>query len=94
VKVYWTEDADRDRRQIYDFIAQDNSDAAMRLDQTFSAAARRVMEFPLVGRVGPVSKAREIRPHENYRLLYYVEGDAIIILAVVHAARRWPPETL
>jgi toxin ParE1/3/4 len=94
VKVSWTEDADRDRTQIYDFIAQDNPDAAARLDQSFSIAARRLAEFPLIGRLGDVPGTRELRPHENYRMVYDIQDGAIFILALIHAARHWPPETL
>lgn len=92
MKVYWTEDAHCDRTEIYEFISQDNPDAAVRLDLSFSIAARRLAEFPLIGRVGGVPGTREVRPHENYRMVYDVEDGAIFILAVIHVARRWPPD--
>ena len=94
MKVYWTEDAVRDRTQIYNFIAQDNPDAAARLDQNFSSAATRLAEFPLIGRPGIIPGTRELRPHENYRLVYEIQDGAIFIQSVVHIARRWPPLSL
>ncbi|MCB8883484.1 type II toxin-antitoxin system RelE/ParE family toxin [Acidisoma cellulosilytica] len=90
MKVYWTEDADRDRAQIYDYIAQDNLDAAVRLDQTFSAAAQRLAEFPFLGRRGILPETRELHPHENYRLVYDIRDDEIFILTIIHTSRQWP----
>ncbi len=61
------------------------------MDALFSAAAARLASHPKLGRPGKIPGTRELIPHENYRLVYEIEGDAVWVLAVVHTARQWPP---
>ena len=91
MRVLWTLSAEQDRADIVDFIAQDNPLAAIRMDETFSAAVGRLAEYPLLGRAGQIPGTRELIPHESYRLVYEVRADTIWILALVHTARQWPP---
>lgn len=42
MRVLWTLSAEQDRADIFDFIAQDNPLAAIRMDEIFSAAAGRL----------------------------------------------------
>jgi addiction module RelE/StbE family toxin len=91
MKVFWASSAEQDRADIIDFISQDNPLAAVRMDELFAAAANRLAEHPLVGRTGQIPGTRELMPHESYRMVYEVQGDAVWILALVHTARRWPP---
>ena len=56
-------------------------------------AAERLADFGESGRVipeiaDPASREIFVGP---YRIMYHLEGDAIIIVAIVHGARRWPP---
>lgn len=57
----------------------------------FSDAVARLADFPKLGRTGKITGTRELIPHESYRLVYQVEGENLWVLALVHAARRWPP---
>jgi toxin ParE1/3/4 len=91
VKVLWTLAAEQDRADILDFIAADNPVAAIRMDEVFEGAVRRLEEHPRFGRVGQIAGTRELVPHESYRLIYEAEGDTVWILALIHTARRWPP---
>jgi plasmid stabilization system protein ParE len=61
------------------------------MDQLFSDAAARLVDFPKLGRTGRIPGTRELIPHESYRLVYEVEGETLWVLALVHTARRWPP---
>ncbi|AGU49889.1 putative plasmid stabilization system protein [Variovorax paradoxus B4] len=90
MRVLWTLSAEQDRADIVDFIAQDNPLAAIRMDETFSAAVGRLAEHPLLGRAGQIPGARELIPHESYRLVYEVRADTVWILTLVHTARQWP----
>ena len=92
MKVRWSEDAERDRDDIIQFIWIDNPAAAYRMNDTFNIAVDRLKEFPRMGRAGALSGTRELIPHASYRLVYEISDDEIIIHAVVHTARRWPPE--
>lgn len=90
MKVYWTPEAEQDRIEIWDFIASDEPLAASRMDELFSATVTKLKDFPEMGKPGKVAGTRELIPHESYRLVYQVEGQAVWILAVVHTARMWP----
>lgn len=91
MRVLWTLSAEQDRADIVDFIAQDNPLAAIRMDETFSAAVGRLAEHLLLGRAGQIPGTRELIPHESYRLVYEVRADTIWILTLMHTARQWPP---
>jgi addiction module RelE/StbE family toxin len=91
LRVVWTPESEQDRANIWDYIAADNPLAAARMDRVFSDAAAKLASFPELGRAGKVPGTRELLPHENYRLVYEVEGETVWVLALVHAARRWPP---
>ncbi len=91
MKVYWTQEAEQDRDDIWTYIAADNPASAARLDATFDVAAASLREFPERGRAGRVSGTRELMPHASYRMVYEVDGEAVVILALVHSARLWPP---
>jgi toxin ParE1/3/4 len=61
------------------------------MDRLFSDAAARLADFPMLGRAGKVPGARELIPHESYRLVYQIEAETVWVLALVHTARQWPP---
>lgn len=91
MRLIWTPPALADRDQIWREIAQDNADAASRLDARFSDAASQLIEFPQSGRPGAISGTRELIPHRNYRLVYSVDRGTVWIVALLHVARAWPP---
>jgi addiction module RelE/StbE family toxin len=91
VRVRWTPQAYQDRADIWDFIAADNPRAAAQMDRLFGAAAETLSDFPMRGRAAKVPGTRELIPHDNYRLIYEIEGDAVWVVAIVHTARQWPP---
>ena len=90
MRVFWASAAEQDRADIFDYISRDNPLAAVRMDELFSDAARRLATHPLLGKSGQIPGTRELIPHESYRLVYEVQGDAVWILALVHTARLWP----
>jgi addiction module RelE/StbE family toxin len=91
VRVVWTPEAEQDRDDVWDYIATDNVAAAARMDELFGDVIAQLPDFPLMGRAGKIAGTRELIPHENYRLVYEVEGETIWMLALVHTARLWPP---
>jgi toxin ParE1/3/4 len=90
VRVVWTPEALQDRADVWDYIAGDNPRAAVRMDELFSDAAARLVDHPKLGRPGKIQGTRELIPHENYRLVYEISGEAVWMLALVHTARQWP----
>lgn len=89
--VFWTYEAQQDRADIWDYIAVDNPPAAANKDALFSDAATRLESHPGIGRAGLITGTMELIPHESYRLVYEIVGGDVWILALVHAARLWPP---
>ena len=69
MKVVWTPEAQQDRADVWDYIADNNVRAAARVDELFSDAAARLAEHPNLGRPGKIPGTRELIPHENYRLV-------------------------
>ncbi|UAW63496.1 type II toxin-antitoxin system RelE/ParE family toxin [Mycoavidus sp. HKI] len=91
MKLFWTPEAQQDRREIWDYIAVDNPRAAVKMDERFSEAASNLAQYPMLGQLGKIIGTRELIPHDSYRLVYEIVGETIWILALVHTARHWPP---
>ncbi|MDQ2734106.1 MAG: type II toxin-antitoxin system RelE/ParE family toxin [Pseudomonadota bacterium] len=91
MKVIWTPEAEQDRDDIWVHVAADNLRAAARLDELFSDAAARLVDHPKLGRSGKIPGTREWIAHENYRLVYEIDGETVWVLTLVHTARQWPP---
>ncbi|MFC5373530.1 type II toxin-antitoxin system RelE/ParE family toxin [Brevundimonas faecalis] len=90
VKLVWTRLASNDRKDIREYIAADNSTAALALDELISEKAARLVHDPGLGRKGRVPGTRELVAHRNYILVYDLADDQVRILRVLHAARPWP----
>ena len=91
MKVVWTDAARRNLDEIVSYIALDNPGAALRIDDLLVSAARRLSDFPAVGKHGAIAGTCELLPHPSYRMVYAIGADAVTILAFVHTARQWPP---
>ena len=74
-----------------EYIAEDNPAAAGRVVQKIFRAVDLLKENPAIGRAGRVAGTRELVVAETpYIIPYRVRGDAVEILRVFHAARKWP----
>jgi addiction module RelE/StbE family toxin len=93
MKVVWTDPAEEDRERIILFIAQDNPQAALEMDDLFTAAADSLAAFPSRAQAGRVPGTRELIVHRSYILVYGIDEDVdtVYIKAVLHTARQWPP---
>lgn len=92
MKLVWTRLAEKDRKAIREYIAQDNPVAGLAVDELISEKAARLSDHPALGRPGRVSGTRELVVHPNYILIYDTNGEMVRILRVLHAARQWPPQ--
>lgn len=63
------------------------------MDRRFSIAAAGLAQNPEIGPSGRISGTREVIPHPSYRLVYQLEPNVVRIVALVHTARQWPPES-
>ena len=91
VRLHWSELALNDREEIFRYIASDSPDAAVEVDLRIREQTRTLLSFPAAGRPGRVRKTRELVIHGTpYIAAYRIDKDRIVILRVLHGARRWP----
>ena len=88
-KVNWTAEAERWLRDIHDYIAADNPEAASRVVEGIYSQVELLERFPLVGHRYVTALGREVRilVYGHYRIAYVARPDEIIdILGVFHGA--------
>ncbi|WP_256376542.1 type II toxin-antitoxin system RelE/ParE family toxin [Xenorhabdus sp. KK7.4] len=90
MRLEWKPMALADREQIMEYIAQDNPQAAIALDDEFEASAERACLQPEMYKPGRVKGTREIVVRPHYILVYRVKRDILMVLRVLHAAQQWP----
>ena len=88
-KIRWTSEAEKWLREIYDYIAQDNVNAAQRVTVGIYKKAQILKDFPEIGykyRSEPEGDIR-ILLYEHYRITYLIRSKELIdILGVFHGA--------
>ncbi|WP_235525157.1 MULTISPECIES: type II toxin-antitoxin system RelE/ParE family toxin [unclassified Sphingomonas] len=62
MRVRWTAQAEADRLAIWDYLAERNPRAAIRIDEAIAATVSRLHEFPHLGHPGAVDGTRELHP--------------------------------
>jgi toxin ParE1/3/4 len=91
VRVRWLRAALANLNVEAEYIAEDNPAAAGRVVQKILRAVDLLKQNPAMGRAGRVAGTRELVVAETpYSTPYRVRGDAVEILRVFHAARKWP----
>ncbi len=87
----WTRGALRDMQHLHDYIADDNPAAARRVVARICEAASHLRRSPQMGKRGRVVDTRElVIAGTPYIVVYRIEGDQVQVVAVIHAAQRWP----
>jgi toxin ParE1/3/4 len=91
LRVEWTRQALADVDQIHDFIAARDPRAARAVVERIDRAITRLCEHPRMGRTGRVAGSRElVVAGSPYIVAYRLRRRSVQLLAVIHAARRWP----
>jgi len=91
VRVRWLKRALRNLDAEAEYIARDDPDAAARTVQRIASAVEQLTNHLASGRIGRVPGTRElIVTGTPYIVPYRVRGDAVEVLRVFHAARKWP----
>lgn len=90
--LVWRRQAERDLEHVFDFVLEHDPGAAHRLCERIERRVTQLRDHPFIGRPGRVAGTRElIVAGTPYIVAYRVAGSRIDILAVLHAARSWPP---
>jgi len=88
----WRPAARADLLAIVDHVADDNPDAARRLQTEIEARVAQLPDHPRLYRRGRVPGTREMVVRTNYIVICSDNLHSIRILRVLHAARLWPPD--
>ncbi len=89
-RLNWTDQAIQDLINISEFIGKDSRRYAKIMVAKIRTSARKVCDFPMLGRIVPEANLSEIREMivGNYRLIYFIATkDRIDVLSVYHSAR-------
>ena len=87
-RLVFAEPAAGDLEAIIDYIALDDPTAAETVYRAIMRAAERLPEFPALGRPGRYPETRELIVADlPYLIVYGVDRDAVVILAVFHTSR-------
>jgi toxin ParE1/3/4 len=89
VRVEWSAPARDDLEELVRYISRDSVLYAQRFAERVVQAARKLKDFPLRGRAIPEAKDKTMRELivQGYRLMYRVETQRILILALMHGRR-------
>jgi toxin ParE1/3/4 len=93
-RIDWTERAHGDLRAIHAYIARDSKRYADGVISRIKARTRRLRAWPLSGSIVPEWNAPDLREvySGQYRIVYRVETDRVLILTVLHGARSFPED--
>jgi toxin ParE1/3/4 len=93
VRIVWAQTARRDIKHLHAYVQEHDPAAADRLAATILESVESLVRFPARGRPGRLPGTRElVIAGTPYLVPYMVEGDVLVVLAVLHGARQWPPE--
>ncbi len=91
MKVRWTEGAVENLRSAHAYMDAENPEAASDVVDQIVSAVERLERFPQMGRAGRVEGTQEVVVTGTpFVVAYRLKGESIQILAVLHAARKWP----
>lgn len=91
MKVKWTAPAAEQLEKAYHYIAAENEAAAEALANRIIDVTVMLGAHPMAGRKGRVAGTREFAvPRTPFVVAYKLERASLWILAVYHAARKWP----
>jgi toxin ParE1/3/4 len=93
MQIRWLDQAEADLNELFEFLLERNPSAARRLYAEIRTQADHLAAHPGLGRAGRVPGTRElVISRTPYIVAYTVDQriDAVIILRVLHGARRWP----
>jgi toxin ParE1/3/4 len=80
--------------EIGEYIAQDRPQAAANVVEALFASVRRLERDPASGRHAPESERTDLREviHGNFRVIYRVDADQLVVLTVRHARQELRPD--
>ena len=91
--IFWEEESLNDREKIFEFLFDFNPSAAEKTDQIIEAKVENLLEHPLMGVERDIFRGRVlIIPEVSMIVSYWVDGETIRIMRVLHQKQNFPPE--
>ncbi len=89
LEVKWSPEATEDLESIAEYIAKDSEYYARAVVTEILSISRNIRKFPLIGRIVPEIGDETIRERfiYSYRLVYHIDPERILIVAVIHGKR-------
>ncbi len=89
--IDWHPMARADLAEAMTYIAKEHPEAAYRTHDEISRQTSKLAKHPDMGRPGRLAGTRElVITGTPYIAAYRVSGEAVMILRILHGARRWP----
>jgi toxin ParE1/3/4 len=91
MEVIWFKSAIQDLILAKEYIAKDDTNAAISTVQRIRDKVNLLSDQPSIGRLGRIPNTRELVIDKTpYILPYRVRDNKIEMLRVLHSSRRWP----
>jgi toxin ParE1/3/4 len=92
-RIEWSPEATEDIEAIAEFISRDSDFTRERWCPKIFSVSRTLADFPHIGRAVPELGDANIRERfvYSYRLVYRIEQEKILVVAVVHGKRLLEP---
>ena len=92
MKIRFTRQARQDVDALYDYIAQENPDAAQDVLDRIERMVDLLPQNPKLGHAGRVEDTRELLvPGLPYVVVYALTEVTVDIVSIIHTRKRWPP---
>lgn len=89
--ILWEEESLNDRERIFEFIYDFNPDAAENADNLIETKVENLLDQPLMGVQRDGIRGRLlIIPEVSMIVSYWIEGDIIRIMRVLHQKQKFP----
>ena len=91
--IFWEEESLNDREKIFEFLFDFNSSAAEKTDQIIETKVENLLEHALMGVERDIFRGRVlIIPEVSMIVSYWVDGDTIRIMRVLHQKQKFPQD--
>ena len=86
ININWSQEAIEDLESISEYISRDSAFYARAVITRLLSVSRNLSDFPFSGRIVPEIGDKQLRERlvYSYRLVYRVEEQQILIVAVIH----------
>ncbi|MFC1236190.1 type II toxin-antitoxin system RelE/ParE family toxin [Vibrio sp. F74] len=89
--ILWEEESLNDREKIFEFLYDFNPEAADKTDELIESKVENLLEQPLMGVQRESIRGRLlIVPEISMIISYWVEGDIVRIMRVLHQKQKFP----